>query len=51
VLPAAARAHAGVRELVEMRADDVALASLSGTTLRRTLRLLEPPRPLLLPAL
>jgi bla regulator protein blaR1 len=49
VLPAAARAHAGVRELVEMRADDVALASLSGTTLRRTLRLLEPPRPLLLP--
>jgi len=37
VLPAAARAHAGVRELVEMRADDVALASLSGTAPRRTL--------------
>jgi Zn-dependent protease with chaperone function len=51
VLPAAARAHAGVRELVEMRADDVALASLSGTTLRRTLRLLLPTALLLLPAL
>jgi Zn-dependent protease with chaperone function len=37
VLPAAARAHAAVRELVEMRADDVALASLSGTAPRRTL--------------
>ena len=37
VLPAAARAHAGVRELVEMRADDVALASLSGPQARRTL--------------
>ena len=30
VLPAAARAHAAVRELVEMRADDVALTSLPG---------------------
>ena len=30
VLPAAARAHAAVRELVEMRADDVALTSLRG---------------------
>lgn len=37
VLPAAARAHAAVRELVEMRADDVALTSLSGSTPRRTL--------------
>lgn len=37
VLPAAARAHAAVRELVEMRADDVALASLSGPGARRTL--------------
>ena len=37
VLPAAARAHAAVRELVEMRADDVALASLSGAESRRTL--------------
>jgi Zn-dependent protease with chaperone function len=37
VLPAAARAHAAVRELVEMRADDVALTSLSGTAPRRTL--------------
>ncbi|MFD2094099.1 M48 family metalloprotease [Blastococcus deserti] len=37
VLPAAARAHAAVRELVEMRADDVALASLSGSAPRRTL--------------
>jgi Zn-dependent protease with chaperone function len=37
VLPAAARAHAAVRELVEMRADDVALASLPGSTARRTL--------------
>jgi hypothetical protein len=37
VLPAAARAHAAVRELVEMRADDVALASLSEAVPRRTL--------------
>ncbi|HEX2074513.1 MAG TPA: M48 family metalloprotease [Geodermatophilus sp.] len=37
VLPAAARAHAAVRELVEMRADDVALHSLSGAAPRRTL--------------
>jgi Zn-dependent protease with chaperone function len=37
VLPAAARAHAAVRELVEMRADDVALTSLSGAQSRRTL--------------
>jgi Zn-dependent protease with chaperone function len=37
VLPAAARAHAAVRELVEMRADDVALTSLSGPAPRRTL--------------
>jgi Zn-dependent protease with chaperone function len=37
VLPAAGRAHAAVRELVEMRADDVALASLSGPAPRRTL--------------
>ena len=36
-LPAAARAHASVRELVEMRADDVALTSLSGSIPRRTL--------------
>ena len=37
VLPAAARAHGAVRELVEMRADDVALASLTGPGSRRTL--------------
>jgi Zn-dependent protease with chaperone function len=37
VLPAAERAYAAVRELVEMRADDVALRSLSGATPRRTL--------------
>ena len=37
VLPAAARAHAAVRELVEMRADDVALTSLPGPGARRTL--------------
>ena len=37
VLPAAARAHAAVRELVEMRADDVALRSLRGPAPRRTL--------------
>jgi Zn-dependent protease with chaperone function len=37
VLPAAARAHAAVRDLVEMRADDVALRSLTGTAPRRTL--------------
>jgi beta-lactamase regulating signal transducer with metallopeptidase domain len=37
VLPAAGRAHAAVRDLVEMRADDVALASLSGPAARRTL--------------
>ncbi|WP_104523370.1 M56 family metallopeptidase [Blastococcus atacamensis] len=37
VLPAAERAHGAVRELVEMRADDVALGSLSGTSPRRTL--------------
>jgi Zn-dependent protease with chaperone function len=37
VLPAAARAHAAVRELVEMRADDRALASLTGPDPRRTL--------------
>jgi Zn-dependent protease with chaperone function len=37
VLPAAGRAHGAVRELVEMRADDVALGSLSGTAPRRTL--------------
>jgi len=37
VLPAAARAHAAVWELVEMRADDVALGSLSGDAPRRTL--------------
>ncbi|RBY75175.1 M56 family peptidase [Blastococcus sp. TF02-09] len=37
VLPAAGRAHAAVRELVEMRADDVALPELDGTDPRRTL--------------
>jgi Zn-dependent protease with chaperone function len=37
LLPAAERAHAAVRELVEMRADDVALQSLSGPRPRRTL--------------
>ncbi|SNS40761.1 Peptidase family M48 [Geodermatophilus saharensis] len=37
VLPAAARAHAAVRELVEMRADDRALTSLRGPDPRRTL--------------
>ncbi len=37
VLPAAARAHAAVRELVEMRADDRALASLQVARPRRTL--------------
>ncbi|WP_164702412.1 M56 family metallopeptidase [Modestobacter sp. KNN46-3] len=37
VLPAAGRAHDGVRDLVEMRADDVALRSLSGPDPRRTL--------------
>lgn len=37
VLPAAGRAHVAVRELVEMRADDVALASLPGTAARRTM--------------
>lgn len=37
VLPAAARAHAAVRELVEMRADDVALRALPGPARRRTL--------------
>lgn len=37
VLPAAERAHGAVRELVEMRADDVALCSLRGATPRRTL--------------
>jgi Zn-dependent protease with chaperone function len=37
VLPAAARAHVAVRTLVEMRADDVALASLPGPAPRRTL--------------
>ena len=37
VLPAAGRAHAAVRELVEMRADDVALCSVSGPAPRRTL--------------
>jgi Zn-dependent protease with chaperone function len=45
VLPAAERAHAAVRELVEMRADDVALTSLDGPG-ARVLRLLEPPDPL-----
>ncbi len=37
VLPAAARAQAAVRDLVEMRADDVALRSLTGATPRRIL--------------
>ena len=37
VLPAADRAHDAVRDLVEMRADDVALGSLSGRDPRRTL--------------
>jgi Zn-dependent protease with chaperone function len=37
VLPAAARAHAAVRELVEMRADDVALAGLTDPAPRRML--------------
>jgi beta-lactamase regulating signal transducer with metallopeptidase domain len=37
VLPAAARAHRAVRELVEMRADDVALRSLPRPAARRTL--------------
>jgi Zn-dependent protease with chaperone function len=37
LLPAARRAHAAVRSLVEMRADDVALASLDGASPRRTL--------------
>ncbi len=37
VLPAAGRAHDAVRDLVEMRADDVALASLTGPDPRRTL--------------
>lgn len=37
VLPAADRAHDAVRDLVEMRADDVALCSLSGRAPRRTL--------------
>ena len=37
VLPAADRAHDAVRDLVEMRADDVALGSLSGPEPRRTL--------------
>ncbi|WP_029430051.1 M56 family metallopeptidase [Blastococcus sp. URHD0036] len=37
VLPAAGRAHAAVRTLVEMRADDVALAALPGRDPRRTL--------------
>lgn len=37
VLPAAGRAHAAVRELVEMRADDVALRDLDGADPRRTL--------------
>jgi Zn-dependent protease with chaperone function len=37
VLPAAERAYAAVRELVEMRADDVALRSLDGAAPRRTL--------------
>ena len=37
VLPAAERAYASVRELVEMRADDVALGSLRGSAPRRTL--------------
>lgn len=37
VLPAAGRAHSAVQELVEMRADDVALTSLPGPGARRTL--------------
>jgi Zn-dependent protease with chaperone function len=37
VLPAAGRAHAAVRTLVEMRADDVALGALPGRDPRRTL--------------
>ncbi|SDF04946.1 Peptidase family M48 [Blastococcus aurantiacus] len=37
VLPAAGRAHAAVRELVEMRADDAALGELGGADPRRTL--------------
>jgi len=37
VLPAADRAHDAVRDLVEMRADDVALTSLPGPDCRRTL--------------
>jgi beta-lactamase regulating signal transducer with metallopeptidase domain len=37
VLPAADRAHDEVRDLVEMRADDVALRSLGGADARRTL--------------
>ncbi len=37
VLPAAGRAHAAVRELVEMRADDAALGELEGADPRRTL--------------
>jgi hypothetical protein len=37
VLPAADRAHDAVRDLVEMRADDVALRSLPGPEARRTL--------------
>ena len=37
VLPAADRAHDAVRDLVEMRADDVALTSLGGPEPRRTL--------------
>jgi len=37
VLPAADRAHDAVRDLVEMRADDVALTSLTGPEPRRTL--------------
>ncbi len=37
VLPAADRAHDGVRDLVEMRADDVALRDMTGTAPRLTL--------------
>ncbi|WP_170977733.1 M56 family metallopeptidase, partial [Blastococcus sp. CCUG 61487] len=37
VLPAAGQAHSAVRELVEMRADDVALRALEGPEPRRTL--------------
>jgi Zn-dependent protease with chaperone function len=37
VLPAADRAHDAVRDLVEMRADDVALGALDGPGPRRTL--------------